>query len=559
MTDGNVINKASMALGIRLLGRLEVICSGSPVPLPPSKKTRALLAYLVATHERQSRAHLCELLWEGPDDPRAALRWSLTKIRSLLDDDGVTRLVTDHESVSFDPADAEVDLMALRTEIRSGLASAPTDVLRQSADRFRGEFLDDLDLPDCYRYHEWWTAERESIRAVRVAILSSLADRLRRQPDAALPYARARLVVDPFSEAAHISVIHLLGAAGRTREAIQQYESCRRMLEGQLGAKPSAALERARGALGSSRPTDTFTPSYVVDPPPVASVAPLVGRAAERHQIAAAVATAGAGRGRDVVWITGEPGIGKTRLLEEVADQVRAANGTVLAGRAYEAEMVRPFGPWIDALRSVALTLPEESPRADLAPLLPELGANVPGGDRHRLFEAVVHVLERLTSASRPVGLILDDVQWFDEASVGLLHFVARALTGSRVLVACGARAAELNDNRAVVGLTRALRGDGRLRHLPLEPLDAAAIGELIKSIGAGVDVNRVVAESEGNALFAIEIARALARGGTAFTETVEGLIIDRLTHLNERARDLVPWAAALGHYIKPWPSRQAS
>ncbi len=93
MTDGNVINKASMALGIRLLGRLEVICSGSPVPLPPSKKTRALLAYLVATHERQSRAHLCELLWEGPDDPRAALRWSLTKIRSLLDD-GPPRLLS---------------------------------------------------------------------------------------------------------------------------------------------------------------------------------------------------------------------------------------------------------------------------------------------------------------------------------------------------------------------------------------------------------------------------------------------------------------------------------
>src|SRR6266851_8913471 len=119
-----------MALEIRLLGRLEVIRNGSPVPLPPSKKTRALLAYLVATHERHSRAHLCELLWDGPDDPRAALRWSLTKIRSLLDEDGVTRLVTDHESASFDPSDAEVDLIALRTEVRSGLASIPTDVLR---------------------------------------------------------------------------------------------------------------------------------------------------------------------------------------------------------------------------------------------------------------------------------------------------------------------------------------------------------------------------------------------------------------------------------------------
>ena len=541
-----------MALGIKLLGRLEVIRNGRPVPLPPSKKTRALLAYLVATHQRHSRAHLCELLWEGPDDPRAALRWSLTKIRALLDEDGVTRLVTDHEGASFDSSDAQVDLIALRTDVRSGLASAPPDVLRRSADRFRGEFLDGLDLPDCYRYHEWWTAERESVRAVRVAILSALVDRLGHHPDAALTYARARLVVDPFSEAAHIAVIQLLGAAGRTREALQQYESCRRMLEGQLGAKPSAALERARGAVASSRPTDTDAPSCVVVPRPVASVAPLVGRSAERDQIAAAVAAAVAGHSRDFLWITGEPGIGKTRLLEEVADQVHAANGTVLAGRAYEAEMVRPFGPWIDALRSVTLTLTDESPRADLAPLLPELGANVPGGDRHRLFEAVVHVLDRLTSLGRPVGLILDDVQWFDEASVGLLHFVARALAGSRVLVACGARSTQANDNRAVGGLTRGLRGDGRLRHLALEPLDAAAIGELVKGIGGDVDVKRVVAESEGNALFAIEIARALARGGTAFTETVEGLIIDRLTQLSERARDLVPWAAALGRSFSP-------
>src|SRR5439155_22724513 len=108
-----------MALEIRLLGRLELFRTGASVALPPSKKTRALLAYLVATQERHSRAHLCELLWEGPDDPRAALRWSLTKIRSLLDDEGVTRLVADHASPWFDPADTEADLMALSIEIRT--------------------------------------------------------------------------------------------------------------------------------------------------------------------------------------------------------------------------------------------------------------------------------------------------------------------------------------------------------------------------------------------------------------------------------------------------------
>ena len=265
-----------MSLQIRLLGKLEVLWGDRAVPLPPSRKTRALLAYLVARPGPHSRARLCELLWEGPDDPRAALRWSLTKIRPLLDGNGRTWLVTDHETASFDPSHADVDLIALRAEVGSAPAKAAIAVLKRAADRFRGEFLDGLDLPDCYRYHEWWTAERESIRALRVAILTTLTDRFQQEPDAALAYARARLLVDPFSEAAHISVIQLLGAAGRTREALQQYESCRRMLDGQLGARPSAALERARAMLGPTRPADIDTTARVVAPAPGATVAPLV-------------------------------------------------------------------------------------------------------------------------------------------------------------------------------------------------------------------------------------------------------------------------------------------
>jgi len=229
--------------------------------------------------------------------------------------------------------------------------------LKRAAHRFRGEFLDGLDLPDCYRYHEWWTAQRESIRALHVTILSTLTDRFRSNPDAALTYARARLQADAFSEAAHVCVIELLGASGQMRAALQQYESCRRMLAGQLGTKPSAALERARAALGSFRPAEVKKLASAAVSAPLAPSSPLVGRAAERTAIVEAVAAAAAGRSRDVLWITGEPGIGKTRLLEEVASQVRAGGGVVLLGRAYEAEMVRPYGPWIDALRSITLCL----------------------------------------------------------------------------------------------------------------------------------------------------------------------------------------------------------
>jgi predicted ATPase/DNA-binding SARP family transcriptional activator len=540
-----------MSLEIRLLGKLEVLRDGRALPLPPSKKTRALLAYLAARARPETRAHLCELLWDGPDDPRAALRWSLTKIRPLLDDERVTRIAADHEQISLALSDAEVDLAALRAETGTDPAGWPPETLTRAIGRFRGEFLEELDLPDSYRYHEWWTAERESIRALRVTLLSALIDRLRGTPEAALKHARTRLLIDPFSEAAHAGVIELLGASGRTREAIEQYESCRRMLDGQLGAKPSAALERARAALGSVRPAPADRAAPAIAPMP-SPTKPLVGREPERDRIARAVGAASAGRSREILWITGEPGIGKSRLLEEVADQVRGLGGTVLAGRAYEAEMVRPYGAWIDALRSTALSVTDPVLRRDLALLLPELDASPAAGDRHRLFDAVVRLLRGLAAERGPVVLSLDDVQWFDEASAGLLHFVARALDASRVLIVCAARSANVSDNTAVVGLSRALRRDNRLCEMPLDRLDAASIGALVGAIDAGIDAARVFAESEGNALFAIEIARALARGGSALSETIEELILERLEQVDEYARPLVPWAAALGRSFGP-------
>src|SRR5262249_26126330 len=148
----------------------------------------------------------------------------------------------------------------------------------------RGEFLEDLDLPDCYRYHEWWTAERETIRALRVAILAELVRRNEATPEAALGYARARLLVDPFSEAAHVTVMTLLGRLGRTREAVNQYESCRRMLEGQLGAKPSSALERARIALGGAQALDSPAAAKLPGATP-STVRPMFGRQVETDRI----------------------------------------------------------------------------------------------------------------------------------------------------------------------------------------------------------------------------------------------------------------------------------
>src|SRR5258708_34370810 len=125
---------------IRLLGELEVQRDGKTVPLPPSKKTRVFVAYLVGSGRPQLRDRLCELLWDGRDDPRAELRWSLTKLRTLLDN----HLVADRERVEFRSDGVSVDLHAFRRLING-------NQLLAAAETVRGEFLEGLDLPGCYR------------------------------------------------------------------------------------------------------------------------------------------------------------------------------------------------------------------------------------------------------------------------------------------------------------------------------------------------------------------------------------------------------------------------
>jgi DNA-binding SARP family transcriptional activator len=124
-------------LGIRLLGELKLLVRGKPVALPPSRKTRALLGYLVTTGNPQPRERLCDLLWDGPDDPRAALRRSLAKLRPLLDETGARRLVTDRERVAFVPHEAEVDILSMSAGWAGGIASASTSDLEASAARWR--------------------------------------------------------------------------------------------------------------------------------------------------------------------------------------------------------------------------------------------------------------------------------------------------------------------------------------------------------------------------------------------------------------------------------------
>ena len=550
---------ARSPLTIRLLGELQLTYGDGPaVALPASRKTRALLGFLIATGQPHRRERLCDLFWDGPDDPRAELRWCLTKIRPLLNG-GSAEVVADRQRVAIELGTATVDLLSVRALLRNSVAAASIEALKESASLFGGEFLDGLELPICYRYQEWCMAERETVSRLRLAVLAALTERLSDSPADALPYARALAVTDPLNETGHAAVVRLLARAGRGREALSHYERARRLFETELGVPPSEELEAAHFALQSIAEPRASVATMSAEPvsPPKTAPSPaqdphFIGRDREQALIATIVFETVTRQASDILLVTGEVGIGKSRLLRSVTDQMIAAGGCAWTGRGFEVEAVRPYGIWFDILRPITQAQTRREVPPDLGMLFPEIGT-VPGeGDRTRLFDAVVDLL-RQTVRERPAVISFDDIQWIDEASSSLLHYVVRRLgAGSGLLVVCAARSGEIEDNAAASSALRSLARDGRLKRIELGPLSLEETQDLVRRIDAVLDSRRIFAESDGNPLFALELARAHRRGEADAGPTIEAVISGQLAGLTEQTREALLWAAAYGRAITP-------
>jgi TolB-like protein len=218
-------------LQLALLGEMQVSLQGRQSSLPRSRKTRALLAYLALTGRAHRRERLCSLFWEVPDDPRGALRWSLSKLRGLVDEPEASRIVANRETVAFDRRGAAIDLIDLRTQLSGDLAGIDTATLVAAAERFRGEALEGLDLPECHEFHSWCVAQRADVRDLQARIAATLVERFAGNPEAALPHARTLVLIESEREAHWAGFVRLLAAAGRRREAEEQCELGRRVLE----------------------------------------------------------------------------------------------------------------------------------------------------------------------------------------------------------------------------------------------------------------------------------------------------------------------------------------
>ena len=320
---------------------------------------------------------------------------------------------------------------------------------------------------------------------------------------------------------------------------------------------------------------------------------PFVGRQQELATLSACLGAVGEGHGR-VVFVAGEPGIGKTRLLAEFASRARAEGWRIFAGRAYETEGMPPYLPFAEALREYIRSAPLETLgehveaagseialiTAEFRRRLPDIRPSPPMSSEHgryRLFESVTDFLLRVAisgqcpSATGPrrdgrargLLLILDDLHWADTPSLLLLQHLARRLSSAPLLVAGAYRTVELDRAHPLTTALAELRREGVSERLLLAPLAADAIAALIEAmIGATpapAVVEAVERQTDGNAFFLGEVVRHLQAQGRDLTdpdavtaeevipEGVREVVGQRLARLSAETNRMLEAIAVLG------------
>lgn len=542
---GDTVAVAPVAT-VRLLGRLRVRVDGSDLPTAGSARAESLLAYLVLHRDApQPRRRLAALLW--PDSPEAQaltnLRHLLHTLRRLLP--GPDRfLEITPQTVRWRPAvEIAVDVDAVDRLLETGRDDprARRDALREAAGLLDGDLLDG-------HHDDWLADERGRLRGRRLDALAELAELCATQGDAgeAIAWAERLLRGDPLREDAHRLLMRLHAARGDRAAAIRAYHRCAATLERELAVEPSAPTRRAyQELLGAGGRRET----------PRAVGPPLVGRAAECAGLVAAWRAADAGASR-LVLVSGEAGIGKTRLVEEFTAWCARGGAVHAAARCYPAEGPLAYGPVVDWLRHPALRpalrLLDRARLTELARLLPELlddVADLPsplplpeGEQRQRLFDAIAAAV---LVPARPVLLVVDDVPHADRETCQLLHYLLRARPAARLLVAATARAEDLDPASAVSELLAGLRGRDRLDEIALDRLGLPETAGLARRLAGAwpVDARRLHRETEGNPLFIVEALRA---GGTV-SPRVQAVIETRLGRLGDAARAVLAVAATLG------------
>jgi DNA-binding SARP family transcriptional activator/Tfp pilus assembly protein PilF len=241
------------SLQVRLLGALTIAHDGVTLALPPSRKVRALFAYLSLAPHAVPRSQLCEQLWDGPSDPRGELRWCLSKIRSIVDEPKRRRVDTPADTVRLDLSDCFVDALEIARATEDGVEKLAPERLRTLSALFIGDFLQGLEIDRSPVFNGWLVAQRRRFRGCQAVLLERL---VRTVPDdEALLYLQEWLHLAPFEQRAHEGLLQALARRGQFREGEEHLAATARLFEAEgLDYTPIREMWRAARAQADGSP-----------------------------------------------------------------------------------------------------------------------------------------------------------------------------------------------------------------------------------------------------------------------------------------------------------------
>src|SRR5579859_4225200 len=414
------------------------MADGTAVTTVNVPRLQSLLAYLVLHRSGpQTRSHLAFLLW--PDSTEAQAHTNLRKVLYQLRQSypGIDHfLAVSKQSLQWRPVqdsiwslDVEEMEVAMARATRAGEMRDAT-ASRQAYERIMQLYRGDL-LPDCY--DEWILPERDRLHQLFLRAAESLVALLEEEGEyeAAISVAQQLLRHDALHEVTYRQLMHLHALRGDRAAALRIYHTCVTVLERELAVEPSETTRRAYEALLKM---DTAGSPRRVPIVPRGVGAPLVGRKPEWSRLQTVWRRAAAG-GAHLVVLSGEAGIGKTKLAEELLAWVNRQGMTTASAHCYAAEGQLAYAPvvmWLraDALQTGLATL-DPVWLTEVARLLPDLltgRSRLPhptpmtdGWQRRHFFEALAHAL---VDARQPVLLLLDDLQWCDNETLEWLHYL---------------------------------------------------------------------------------------------------------------------------------------